>query len=275
MDRRKFRRISIFFLVIILINFLKIILVTDDYLYILNLSFYPHFELINNNNLYSEISTYKKIPFKGNGVLKFNSPGKKIIINISKKIISKSDNLFLVYNNTFKQIYLSNLTIFTQLNIPTETFKIIELFFKNNYISLPKQLYIISTEYMQSFFTPPNYIFLRKNDLFNGVIVHELSHYTFGYLIKKKNKEDTWPEILCESIRLKYLYLDNQKLYNNLLNKKEKNEEDIYSLVLKYPLIINKFHFFITDFINTYKNKTLSDKDFNNFYKDFERRENN
>ncbi|SHE78753.1 hypothetical protein SAMN02745164_01145 [Marinitoga hydrogenitolerans DSM 16785] len=276
MDRRKYRRLFVFFLVIIILNFFKFVVVTNNYIYIFNPSLYPKFDLIADNSFFEGYDIYKNFNIKKNILIKLTNWGYVFTVNISKNknVLALSNNFFIIYENNLKTYNVEESVIFSQFNIESEELKNSLLFLKAFGISFPEELYIFENSFNQSFFLPQNYIFLRKNDLKNGVLIHELSHYTFGYIIKRKNEKDLWPEIICEAIRLKYLYYYNKDLYNSILNKKKK-ENNTYSQIIKYPILLDDFENFITIFIKKFHNTLISDNDFFIFYRNFERRESN
>ncbi|WGS65137.1 hypothetical protein [Marinitoga aeolica] len=277
MVRRKYRRLFIFLLVIVVLNFFKMIFITDNIIYIINISYNPKTEFITGHQYFNGFFMYKKFNLEKNALLKFNSIGIPYFINLSNNILIKKaeNNIFIFHEKNIHNFKVENLTFKSQIPLNIIQLTNIIKFLKNIDINIPKNLFILETQYKQSFFVPKNYIFIRPKDIKNGIFVHELSHYTFGYKIQRKNKNDIWPEIICEAIRLKYLSLYDYNLYNEILNKKTDTPDQTYSQILKYPLILKKLNTFIFEMKNKYNNTSLSDQDFFKFYYYFERRENN
>lgn len=276
MDRRKFRRIFVLLLVIIIFNFFKFILITDNNVFIFNPSIFPKYYLISNNIYFDGFSILKKFSIEKNSVFYFSGFGKVIKFNFSdkKQLTASKDKVFVLYNNDFFEYNIANHIIYSQFELNEDELANMFSFTKKNNIDVPQNLYLLNLEYNQSFFIPEKYFFLKKNDLTNGVLLHEMSHYLFGYKIKRKFPNDKWPEILCEAVRLKFLSLHNYDLYNKII-KEYKENNTVYSEVSKYPLILKKFSFFIYEFKSHFYNQIISDDDFLNFYITFERRENN
>lgn len=268
---RKYRRIFILFLVILSVNFFKIIILNNDNIVIINPSIYPKYSIISDNYFFDGYKNFNTFNINNSILLNFESPGFHIIINNSNYKYKNNNEVIIIYKNNFKNYNIDGIDVLSQFNIYNLN-TIIE-FLKEHNLKLPNKMYIYNLNYKQSFFLPKNNFFIKKNDLSNGILVHELSHYTFGYIIKRKNTQDIWPEILCEAIRLNFLKNNNIELYESELNYKNKNPNLIYSKIINYSFILKYFDKFINTFIDKFQGKIISDKDFNNFYSAFERRE--
>ncbi|GAB6189386.1 hypothetical protein JCM30566_11250 [Marinitoga arctica] len=242
---------------ILAISFFKIIIIYDNKVIIINPSIYPKFNVINDNSFFSGYGLIKSFTLNNTLLIYFESFGEKIIFNNSNYSIV-NQNVVLLYEKNLKKFSQNNIVINTQLKI--DNIKNILIFFEKHNLKLPKEIYIFKTNYNQSFFIPKNYFFI--NNANNGIILHELSHYNFGYIIKRKNTTDIWPEIMCESFRLKYLKDSNIDLYNHIISNYKKRN-DIYSKVLDYPLIIDYFDEF---FMLLSKYSIISDNTFFNLY---------
>ncbi|WP_129409415.1 hypothetical protein [Marinitoga lauensis] len=237
----------------------------------------PKTEFITGYQYFNGFFMYKKFDIEKNALLKFNSIGIPYFINLSNEISIKKteNNIFIFYEKNIHRFKIEDFTFKSQIPINIIELTNIIKFLKNIYMTIPKNLLILKTQYKQSFFVPENTIFIRQDDIKNGIFIHELSHYTFGYLIKRKSKNDIWPEIICEAIRLKYLSIYDNNLYNKIISKKEDVPSQTYSQILKYPLLLKKLNTFIFKLKNKYTNSQLSDQDFFEFYSYFERGENN
>jgi len=264
MDRWKYRRIFTLFLVILIINFIKIIIINENNIKIINFSIFPY-SAINDNEYFEGFDIFNSFDVRNSVLVNLGDFTIPIIINNSN-LGYKKTKAIIIYKNDFEKINIGNQVINSQYKNIKNIKNIISFFNEYNLI-LPNELYIYDLNYNQSFFLPSNNFFLKKKDILNGVIIHELSHYTFGYVIKKENVDDIWPEIICEAIRLKYLSEFDNELYIELLDKKKK-DNNVYSKILNYPKLLNNLSIVIKELL---KYEIISDKDFNNIYNSFGR----
>ncbi|WP_165144019.1 hypothetical protein [Marinitoga sp. 38H-ov] len=229
---------------------------------IINLSIYPY-SVLSDNLFFEGYKIFEIYNLNESFLLKgFGIP---FILNKSNLKYKKSDAI-IIYKDDFRKISFDNHNIYSQHKSIENLNKIIFFFNKYN-IKLPKDIYIYNLNYSQAFYLLPNNFFLKNEDIANGIIVHELSHYMFGYIIKRKNEKDIWPEILCEALRLKYLFEYDLDLYYKVIERK-KIENNIYSKILDYPLLLNNFEEFLR---KVFEYNNLSDHEFNKIYNSLER----
>ncbi|AEX84935.1 hypothetical protein Marpi_0493 [Marinitoga piezophila KA3] len=258
----KSRRIYLFLLVIFLFLF-NFIIFKKDSITIINLNPFETIEFFNGKNFTEYNFGIKRIKIDEIMLINFQ---KNYTIHIPIKIntdfeVRNTNKLYIAYSIPENKILLDNTKIYYEDNFDVSYITEGIIFLKSVNIELPEELYIFNNEYAQSFFLYPNYIFLRNIDFKNGIFVHELSHYVFGYKIQKKKKSDIWPELIAEAIRLNYLKSTNRNLYKKVIEDKDKSE-DIYSKVLDYPILVNNIYQFISTFKEQYYNKKMSDDEF-------------
>ncbi|APT75442.1 MULTISPECIES: hypothetical protein [unclassified Marinitoga] len=258
----KSRRIYLFLLVIFLFLF-NFIIFKKDSITIINLNPFETIEFFNGKDFTEYNFGIKRIKIDEIMLINFQ---KNYTIHIPIKIntdfeVRYTNKLYIAYSIPENKILLDNTKIYYEDNFDVSYITEGIIFLKSVNIELPEELYIFNNEYAQSFFLYPNYIFLRNIDFKNGIFVHELSHYVFGYKIQKKKKNDIWPELIAEAIRLNYLKSTNRNLYKKVIEDKAKNA-DIYSKVLDYPILVNNIYQFISTFKEQYYNKKMSDDEF-------------
>jgi hypothetical protein len=173
-----------------------------------------------NDSFYRKtVFFYTEIPFKELSVL--NVQNYILLFQNGKNQIQKQtkDSTGIAFYKNSKELNLYNNVFYNELFLEKWIDKSIT--FLNNISEIQEEIYILYLNSDRSFQILPNvYIINSEKDL-----VHELSHYFFGYKINTSNI-DTWHEILAEVNSMLYL---REFLYEEYLKEIELKKSGFYA----------------------------------------------
>jgi len=173
-----------------------------------------------NDSFYRKtVFFYTEIPFKELSVL--NVQNHSFLFQNGNNLIQKQakPSTGTVFYKNSKELNLYNNVFYNELFLEKWIDKSIT--FLNNISEIQEEIYILYLNSDRSFqILPSVYIINSEKDL-----VHELSHYFFGYKITTSNI-DTWHETLAEVNSMLYL---REFLYEEYLKEIELKKSEFYA----------------------------------------------
>lgn len=256
-------KFNIFFLLfsfLIILFFIPLTFYTekDGNYYIFSTGFSISSIVYDDEYKYENFIFYKKINFDEYYLI--NIPNSFIRFFISGNYVTKQKNF-----STATVIYKENLI--TYENIKTNKEWIYGYYksytdFYRKYITFPQKLNFIFSQNERSFFVNPDTVFINSKKS----IFHEINHYYFGNIIKRKNSSDIWPEILAEANSLYFLKNYDYNYYLNEISLKtinyypEEYGKSVIDFLGKFDFDYDKILSFEQYIIKKYKK--LDDKTF-------------